>query len=82
MLIRNFFVDSHSETPVNGSVFLKLKDGTLIESSTYSYTLRYLIEQVCKDLSKLTDGQYAALQSFVQTYNAVMKHWELGDLQN
>jgi len=82
LLIRNFFVDSHSETPVNGSVFLKLKDGTLIESSTYSYTLRYLIEQVCKDLSKLTDGEYAALQSFVQTYNAVMKHWELGELHN
>ena len=49
--VQNFDVAAYGETPVNGSVFIELQDGTVIESSTVTFTLRDLLETISANAS-------------------------------
>ena len=77
--LQNFDAEGYGEVPVYGQVFMKLADGTVIESAEYSYTLRQLMETVAASASSFTAAQLSALSAMIQA-NPVMKNWDIDSL--
>lgn len=78
--LHSFDVARFGETAVNAKVFMQLADGTMIESSAYSYTLRDLLETVASDLDRWNSAQMTALKELVARNIEVMQSWALGGL--
>lgn len=75
--LQNFDVANYGEETVNGRVFIKLKDGTLIESADSSYTLRSLLEMIAGNANSYSDTQLSAVRTMVQKYAAAMAEWNI-----
>ncbi len=80
--LRDFDVAGYGQTDIYGQVFMKLADGTVIESSLYSYTLRELLEKVASNIGSYTDTQITALQTMVAAYEEVMKAWAIDPIRD
>ena len=77
--LQNFDAEGYGEVPVYGQVFMKLADGTVIESAQYSYTLRQLMETVAASASSFTAAQLSALSAMIEA-NPIMKSWDIESL--
>ena len=77
--LHSFNVVDYGETPVCAKVFMTLADGTVIESSEYSYTLRQIVETLASDLNDLAANKIEALKSMIAR-NPVMQTWNLPEL--
>lgn len=80
LLLQNFDVQNHSETPVNAEVFLKLKDGTTITSASCSYSLRTMVETVSSVFETFTQTKKDALVAFVNQFSNIMKDWAIQNI--
>ncbi len=79
--LQNFDVANYGEVSVNGRVFLKLKDGTLIESSDSSYTLRSLLENIAANTDSYSNTQLSAVRTMVQKFATAMSGWNIDALK-
>ena len=77
--IKNFDAENYGETPVHASVWLKLSDGTVIESSQYSVTLRQMVESVNDNYKAYSEDQLQATRDMIAT-NPVMENWEIANI--
>ena len=77
LLIRNFDGEQHGETPLSAKLCLQLQDGTVIESSTVTMTLKSLMEQLNGDL--LTEAQRQQLNQWITDCPAMGK-WNIQGL--
>ncbi len=75
--IDHFDAQQFGQTELTASVFLKLKDGTVIESTPCTMTLRSLFEQL--DLSTLTETQRTQIAAMIER-NPVIRQWEIDGL--
>jgi len=82
LLLKNFDIEEYGQTAVNAEVFLKLKDGSQIESSTVSYSMMSMLQKVCRVLTKFSDGQLRALRAMCQPYADIMKNWAIDAILN
>ena len=80
--VQNFDVENYGEAKVNGAVFIKLLDGTVIESSIQSFTLRDLIEQINGQIYRFTDAQLLALKAMCKQFQNAMKDWNIANIVN
>ena len=81
LLLRNFNMDSHSETPVKTQVFIKLKDGTTVTSTTSAYSMRDMVETLNTQFEALSQEKKDALVSFVTDYASIMQDWAIGNIK-
>ena len=79
--LQNFDVKNYGEVQVHGNVFLELKDGTIIESSECSFTLRQLLENIAVNAESYTDTQLSAVKAMIQKYEAEMADWNIESLR-
>ena len=79
--LQNFDVKNYGEVPVHGTVFLKLKDGTIIESGTCSCSLRQLLETIASGVENYTDVQLAAVKAMIKKYEDAMSSWDIDSLR-
>lgn len=79
--VQNFDVENYGEVPVNGSVFLTLSDGTVIESGEYSCTLRSLLETVAANADSYSQSQLDAVKTMVAQYAEAMAEWDIAPLR-
>jgi len=70
--IDHFDAERFGQTELTASVFLKLKDGTVILSTPCTMTLRSLFEQL--DMNTLTQAQQTQLLSMIER-NPVIRTW-------
>ena len=75
--LQNFDVAAYGEAPIYGQVYLTLKDGTTVESATYSYTLRNLVEQVAASAGSYTDSQLSALRDMLLRFESTVSGWNI-----
>ena len=75
--LQNFDVENYGETAVIGRVYLTLKDGTVIESTACSYTLRSLVEQVAANASAFTEAQLSALRDMLARFESTTSKWNI-----
>ena len=62
---------------LGGRVYLTLKDGTVIESTACSYTLRSLVEQVAANASAFTEAQLSALRNMLARFESTTSKWNI-----
>ena len=77
--IKNFDVENFGQTPVHASVWIKLSDGTVIESSQYSVTLREMVESVNGTYKSYTKNQLQAVRDMVKA-NETMLGWQVENI--
>jgi len=77
--LKNFDVANYGQTPVNANVTITLTDGTVIESSTVSYSLRQMVEIVNEQYTALNQSQLSAIQTMIAN-NPTMQSWQVENL--
>jgi len=76
MLVYNYQVQEHGETPLSAWVSLKLADGTVIRSDDETITLRGLTEYINDNVQILTEHQLTGLLNMMETF-PIMKTWNV-----
>jgi len=74
LLLQNFDAATHGQTNVHASVQLKLKDGTVISSASYSTTLKTVMETVNDTYTTYTQEQISLLADWIKEV-PVMMDW-------
>ncbi|MBE6982585.1 MAG: hypothetical protein E7437_09765 [Ruminococcaceae bacterium] len=82
LLLKNFDIAKYGTTQVNAEVFLNLKDGNTVTSSSVSYSMMTMLQKICTLLAKFEDSQVAALKAMCQPYAEIMKNWDIDALVN
>lgn len=71
-----------AETPVYGSVFVKLGNGETLESAAYVCTFREIMEAVNNNYSSFTDSQKTALADLYNQYPGLMENWSVSNFHH
>ncbi len=77
--IDNYDVENHGETVLSAKAMLKLSNGTVIESNSYTMTLRGLLEALNTNYNALTLDQLAAVKRMIQKYK-IIQSWKVENL--
>lgn len=77
--IDNYDVEHFGETVLSANVMLRLSDGTVIESSGVTMTLRQLLENLNANPSQMTEDQLRVVARMIEKYD-VLKSWNLTNL--
>jgi len=80
LLLKDFNIADFGEREVNAEVFLNLKDGTQVESTRVSYSMKTMLQKVCGNLTRFTDSQISALRTMCDPFKAVMQNWNIDEL--
>ena len=72
--LRDFDVENHGESPVNANVFLTLTDGTVIESSVASVSMRTMLENINAQYGNFSATQLSAIKAMIEKH-AIIKSW-------
>ena len=78
--LQNFDVENYGEEEIFGSVYLKLRDGTVIESSETSYTLRSMVETIAANADDFSSTQLSALRDMLLKFEKTVSSWNIADL--
>ena len=79
MLIRNFDAEQYGETDLSAYLCIKLKDGTVIESSSATMTLRGLLERLNQTPELLNATHRTQLTQWVEK-SPIIRTWEIPNL--
>ncbi len=77
--IDNYDVVNHGETALYASAVLVLQDGTVIESTRCTMTLRAMLETLNLNYAQLSNAQLAAVAEFIKKY-AISSTWKVENL--
>ena len=72
--LKNFDVVNYGETPVHATATITLANGTMIESSTASYTMRQVVESINESYTSLDETKLSAVQNMIAN-NPIMQSW-------
>ena len=80
LLLQNFDIANYGDTAVRAEVFLQRKDAPEITSTSVSYSMKTMLQKVCKTIHQFTDTQITALRTMCQPYTAIMADWGIDGL--
>ena len=81
--IHDYDILTYGETPVNAKVFMKLKDGSVIETATVSYSMKTMLQKVAQALESFTQTQIQGIQDMLSEDEiAAMAGWGIDALLN
>ena len=58
-------------------MYLTLEDGSTVESATYSYVFRSLVEQIAANASAYTEAQLSALRDMLTRFEETTSKWNI-----
>lgn len=79
--VNGFDAERYGEVPLHARVMLKLKDGTRIESTQHTVTMRSVIESVNDRFLSFTAAQLKAVRGLI-TANPVTEQWNVANILN
>lgn len=81
LLIKNFDIENYGSAVVNGQVYLKFGENTVLQSAVYSCNMKQLVESVNavleSDVSAYTVEQISAIKNMCTKYSAAMEGWSI-----
>ena len=77
--IDNFDVERYGETALLACATLQLSDGTVIQSTAASMTMRSLMEQLDTVADTLSEAQLTTIKAMIEKY-AIIKSWKVENL--
>ena len=80
LLLQNFNVEAFGATDIHAEVFLKLKNGTEIESTTASYSMKTVLQLLCESLDAISSAQLQALKTMCLPFKEIMSDWLIDEL--
>ena len=80
--LKNIPVEKHGIAPVSASVYLQLKDGTVMESNHYVASLKDMLVTACRYLNKYSSAEIQALQVMCQKHIATVSGWNIPAILN
>lgn len=78
--LKNFDVAQYGEEAVNANVFIILENGTIIESTECSYTLRSMLEQINDNIGSFSISQLTALKDMCSKYMPFISSWDINNI--
>lgn len=75
MVINNYNIERYGETDLYASVMIKLKDGTIIESTKVTTNMRAVLENLNDHIFILSNVQLLALREMLQAH-PIIKQWK------
>lgn len=80
--LQNFDIANYGQTNVNATVYMQFANGVSVETDTYSYTLRSLLETINGSVGSFSDTQMSALQTMCEENETAMSGWDIGNILN
>jgi len=77
--LQNIDVANHGQTSVNANVYITLLDGSVIESSVVSRSMRDMLEALNTQYTTLSNIQRFALKVLIEEYE-IIKSWDTENL--
>ncbi|MBR5569668.1 MAG: hypothetical protein IKW10_02110 [Oscillospiraceae bacterium] len=77
--VNNYDAENYGEAPLYATVQIKLYDGTVLESESYSSNLRQMVEAVNAEIGNYSQAQIKALGSWIVTSEA-MQSWTVNSI--
>ena len=77
--LRNFQVEQFGQTPVHAKAVVTLVDGTRLESTVRSYSMRSMVELINESCERFTETQLSAVADMIQEYSTMQK-WDVGNI--
>lgn len=81
LLLKNIDPYNHGQTDVHAYAYIRLADGTRMESSIYSCNLRQMLELIAANLDSFSQEQILAVQNMCLQY-ACMESWNIAQIYN
>ena len=69
--------ENRANTPIYASTYIRLQDGTIIESTPVCYTFRDMAELANKNYASYSQAQQTALKSLSDKFSASMLSWDI-----
>ncbi len=79
LLLRNFDVANHGQTQVYAEVYVKLVDGTVVESAEYAYNMKQMVELVNDTYTDFNATQLNAIGDMIYR-NETMLSWRVENI--
>lgn len=79
--VQNFDVEGYGEASVNGCVFITLNDGTVIESTAVTFTLRSILEAVSANAEDYDQTQLSSVRAMIARFSDAMAAWSIDSLR-
>ena len=73
---------ARAETPIYASAYVRLKDGTVVESTPVCYTFRQMTEYANQSYESFSASQQKALQSLSNKFSASMISWDVNNFHH
>lgn len=73
---------ARAEIPIYASVYVRLKDGTVVETEPVSYTFRDMTEKANENYGSFSKSQKRALQSLSNNFSASMISWDVDNFHH
>ncbi len=81
LLLKDFDIIGYGDVAVNAEVFMTLKDGGELASSTVSYSMKTMLQKINETLESFTEAQILAIQGMLtEEEKAVMAQWGIDAL--
>lgn len=77
--LKNFQVEQFGETPVHARAVITLTDGTRLESTVRSYSMRSMVERIDASCGNFTTAQLQYTAMMIQD-NAPMQAWNVANI--
>ena len=77
--LKNFEVDAYGETPVNAKVYMTLKDGTKLESTVQSYSMRTMVETINESYESFGAEKLTAVADMILSTDT-MQTWNVSNI--
>ena len=69
--------EARANTPIYASAFVRLKDGTVVESTPVCYTFREMAELANRNYASYSESQKKSLQTLSDKFSASMISWDI-----
>lgn len=79
--VDNYNVKDYGEAGLSAKVFMTLKDGTVLESSEHTITLRGLVETINREYSRFDAEKLQAAAAMILA-NPTMQDWDVENILN
>lgn len=77
--VKNFDLQNFGEAMLSAKVFLTLADGTVLESSPISMSMRMILENINAGIEGFSQEQLAAVRAMIEKY-PIVKTWDTANL--
>ncbi len=77
--LQNFNAEQYGQAPVNARVWVRMQDGTVLESGVIAMSLRQMVEQINGEYNRYSAAQRSAIAAMIQKH-PVMGTWNTDNL--